>query len=83
MLKEERTIDVDELLAKARRPAADAMKLHPLYRGKVETALKCVVRDFNDFAIWYTPGVAEPCKDIAKNDDFELGEAFHRVEIFW
>ncbi len=23
------------------------------------------------------------CKDIAKDDDFELGEAFHRVEIFW
>jgi LmbE family N-acetylglucosaminyl deacetylase len=23
------------------------------------------------------------CQDIAKNDDFELGEAFHRVEILW
>jgi LmbE family N-acetylglucosaminyl deacetylase len=23
------------------------------------------------------------CKDIAKDDDFELGEAFHRVEIVW
>ena len=23
------------------------------------------------------------CQDIAKDDDFELGEAFHRVEIFW
>jgi LmbE family N-acetylglucosaminyl deacetylase len=23
------------------------------------------------------------CKDIAKDDDFELGEAFHRVEISW
>ena len=23
------------------------------------------------------------CKDIAKHDDFELGEAFHRVEISW
>jgi LmbE family N-acetylglucosaminyl deacetylase len=23
------------------------------------------------------------CKDIAKDEDFELGEAFHRVEITW
>jgi len=23
------------------------------------------------------------CKDIAKNEDFKLGEAFHRIEIFW
>jgi malate dehydrogenase (oxaloacetate-decarboxylating) len=69
MLKEERTINVDELLAKARRPAADAMELHPLYRGKVETALKCAVRDFNDFAIWYTPGVAAPCRAIAEDPE--------------
>jgi len=60
-------LSVDELLAKAKQPSADAMKLHPFYRGKVEVALKCRVRDFNDFAIWYTPGVAAPCKAIAAN----------------
>jgi malate dehydrogenase (oxaloacetate-decarboxylating) len=54
----------DELLAKAKKPAADAMELHPFYRGKIETTLKCCVRDFNDFAIWYTPGVAAPCRAI-------------------
>jgi malate dehydrogenase (oxaloacetate-decarboxylating) len=64
MLVEKEGVDVDELLAKAEKPAADAMKLHPFYRGKIETALKCRVRDFNDFAIWYTPGVAEPCRAI-------------------
>ncbi|MFH2102721.1 MAG: NADP-dependent malic enzyme [Chloroflexota bacterium] len=57
-------MNVDELLAKAKKPSADAMKLHPYYRGKVETALKCTVRSFDDFAIWYTPGVAAPCKAI-------------------
>jgi malate dehydrogenase (oxaloacetate-decarboxylating) len=56
--------EIDELLAKAEKPSADAMKLHPFYRGKTETALKCTVRDFNDFAIWYTPGVAAPCRAI-------------------
>ncbi len=54
----------EELLAKAHQPAKDAMILHPFYRGKMQTVPKCVVRDFNDFAIWYTPGVAEPCKAI-------------------
>ena len=57
-------MNVEELLAKAKKPSADAMTLHPFYRGKVETALKCTVRSFNDFAIWYTPGVAAPCKAI-------------------
>jgi malate dehydrogenase (oxaloacetate-decarboxylating) len=69
VLKEERIIDVDELLAKAQKPAADAMALHPFYRGKVETALKCAVRDFRDFAIWYTPGVAAPCRAIAEDPE--------------
>ena len=54
----------EELLAKARKPAEDAMKLHPFYRGKMQTMPRCAVRDFSDFAIWYTPGVAEPCRAI-------------------
>ncbi len=62
-------VSVEELLAKAKKPAQDAMKLHPFYKGKIQILPKCAVRDFNDFAIWYTPGVAEPCKDIAKNPE--------------
>ncbi len=54
----------EELLAQAKKPAEDAMKLHPFYKGKVQTMAKCAVRDFSDFAIWYTPGVAAPCRDI-------------------
>jgi malate dehydrogenase (oxaloacetate-decarboxylating) len=69
MLADKKAVNVDELLAKAKKPSADAMKLHPFYRGKVETALKCTVRDFNDFAIWYTPGVAAPCREIAANPE--------------
>ena len=69
MLKEKEPVNVDELLAKATKPSGDAMELHPFYRGKIETALKCCVRDFDDFAIWYTPGVAAPCKAIAEEPD--------------
>lgn len=64
MLKDAPTVSKEELLAKAKKPAEDAMRLHSFYRGKVETALRCRVRDFDDFAIWYTPGVAAPCKAI-------------------
>lgn len=59
----------EELLAKAQKPAKDAMRLHPFYKGKMQTVPKCCVRDFNDFAIWYTPGVAEPCKAIKADKD--------------
>jgi malate dehydrogenase (oxaloacetate-decarboxylating) len=54
----------EQMEAKAARPGIDAMRLHPFYRGKIEVVPKCTVRDFNDFAIWYTPGVAKPCLDI-------------------
>ncbi len=54
----------EQLLEKSKKPSADAMKMHPFYKGKIASALKCCVRDFNDFAIWYTPGVAAACRDI-------------------
>jgi malate dehydrogenase (oxaloacetate-decarboxylating) len=59
----------EELLAKAYKPAQDAMKMHPFFKGKLETSPKCCIRDFDDFAIWYTPGVAEVCKDIFNNPE--------------
>jgi len=62
-------LTIEELLAKARKPGEDAMRLHPFYRGKLKVMPKCAIRDFNDFAIWYTPGVAEPCRDIQKNPE--------------
>jgi len=40
------------------------MRLHPLYRGKMQTIPKCPIRSFDDFAIWYSPGVAAPCRAI-------------------
>lgn len=50
-------------------PAQLAMKYHPFYRGKIEIAAKVPVNSYDDFAIWYTPGVADPCKDIQRNPD--------------
>jgi len=63
----EKKINVEELLAKAKKPNEDAMRLHPFYRGKLEVTPKCRIKDMDDFAIWYTPGVAAPCLDIEKH----------------
>ncbi len=57
-------VSKEELLKKANKPAEDSMKLHPFYKGKVEIVPKCCIRNIDDFAIWYTPGVAAVCKDI-------------------
>src|SRR5512145_243446 len=83
MLKDAPVITTEELLAKAKKPAADAIQLHPFYRGKIETALRCRVRDFNDFAIWYTPGVAAPCKAIQANPElvYEYTHKWNTVAI--
>jgi len=62
-------VTVEQLLAKAEEPSKDAMRLHPFYKGKIEVLPKCRIRDFNDFAIWYTPGVASPCREIEKDLD--------------
>jgi malate dehydrogenase (oxaloacetate-decarboxylating) len=59
--------EVEFLRSKAYEPAGDAMRYHPFYKGKMEVSLKVPVRSIDDFAIWYTPGVAEPCKDIQEN----------------
>jgi malate dehydrogenase (oxaloacetate-decarboxylating) len=83
MLKDNRAEDIEALLAKAKKPSTDAMKLHPFYRGKVETALKCAVRSFDDFAIWYTPGVAAPCREIAKEPEkvYEYTNKWNTVAV--
>jgi malate dehydrogenase (oxaloacetate-decarboxylating) len=76
-------MNVEELLAKAKKPSADAMKLHPFYRGKIETTLKCTVHSFDDFAIWYTPGVAAPCKAIQADPElvYEYTNKWNTVAV--
>ena len=75
--------DVQELLNKAQKPTEDVMRLHPFYRGKTQTAPKCAVRDLDDFSIWYTPGVAAPCRAINKDPElaFEYTNKGNRVAV--
>jgi malate dehydrogenase (oxaloacetate-decarboxylating) len=73
----------EELLAKTKKPSADAMIMHPFYRGKMQTVPKAVIRDFKDFAIWYTPGVAAPCKAIQadKEKAYEYTSKWNTVAV--
>lgn len=47
----------------------EALKLHKENRGKIEVTSKVRVENANDLSLAYTPGVAEPCKEIAANPD--------------
>ncbi|MDE6816197.1 MAG: NADP-dependent malic enzyme [Lachnospiraceae bacterium] len=44
-----------------------ALMLHEQWNGKLETASKISVKSREDLSLAYTPGVAEPCKVIAKD----------------
>lgn len=56
-----------EHLTAANKPEELALEYHARYNGKIEIGLKAPVRSYDDFAIWYTPGVAEPCRAIKKS----------------
>jgi malate dehydrogenase (oxaloacetate-decarboxylating) len=49
--------------------AEKALKLHEEWKGKLETAPKMKITTREDLALAYTPGVAEPCKVIAKDKE--------------
>jgi malate dehydrogenase (oxaloacetate-decarboxylating) len=46
---------------------ADALKLHEDNKGKIAVISKVPVRNGEDLSLAYSPGVAEPCKEIAQD----------------
>ena len=73
----------EESLRKAYLPSQLALKYHPFYRGKIEIVPKCPIHSFDDFAIWYTPGVAEACETIKNRPEavFEFTNKWNTVAI--
>ena len=67
----------EELLAKAKKPSEDAMKLHAFYRGKLQVMPKCHIRNLDDFSMYYSPGVAAPCRAI-EADESKMEELTNR-----
>ncbi|MGB4661515.1 MAG: NADP-dependent malic enzyme [Mobilitalea sp.] len=46
-----------------------ALQMHEIWNGKLEITSKCSVKTREDLAVAYTPGVAEPCRVIAKDKE--------------
>ncbi len=46
-----------------------ALEVHKKYKGKLEVVSKVPLRNIHDMSLFYTPGVAEPCKEIFKNPE--------------
>jgi len=74
---------VEELLAKAKRPAQIAPAMHKFYEGKMQVMPRCAITSPDDFAVWYTPGVAAPCRIIQANpeESFELTNRWNSVAV--
>jgi len=46
-----------------------ALEMHKKYQGKISVESKVEVASKDDLSIAYTPGVAEPCREIHKNKE--------------
>jgi malate dehydrogenase (oxaloacetate-decarboxylating) len=59
-----------------------AVEAHGLYRGKIQVLPKVPIRS-GDFALWYTPGVAAPCREIQAHPElvFEYTNRANTVAI--
>lgn len=47
----------------------EALKMHEEHRGKIEVISTVSIQNADDLATAYTPGVAEPCREIAKQPE--------------
>src|ERR1700691_5988948 len=65
------------------RSPRPAVELSRFYQGKVETVPKVPVRSLRDFALWYTPGVAEVSRAIQADPDlsFDLTGRWNTIAI--
>ncbi|WP_188848318.1 NAD(P)-dependent malic enzyme [Sulfodiicoccus acidiphilus] len=60
-----------------------SLKMHRKYGGKIEVLPKVPISSLKDFAVWYTPGVAEPSRSISKDPDlsFELTSRWNTIAV--
>ena len=46
-----------------------ALDAHQRFKGKLATQVKVPLKDKEALSLYYTPGVAEPCKEIERDQD--------------
>ena len=63
--------------------AAESLKLHYQWRGKLDTVPKMEVKDRQALSLAYTPGVAQPCLEIQKDisKSYELTGRWNTVAV--
>ena len=63
--------------------AAESLRLHYQWRGKLDTVPKMEVKDRQSLSLAYTPGVAQPCLEIKKdiNKSYELTGRWNTVAV--
>ena len=59
----------EQLLKKTKIPGINAIRMHKFYRGKIQVIPRCQVRNYDDFGIWYSPGVAAPSSEIFQDKE--------------
>ncbi len=63
--------------------AKESLRMHGLWKGKIEMVSKVKVENKEDLSLAYTPGVAQPCLEIQKdyNKSFELTARGNTVAV--
>jgi malate dehydrogenase (oxaloacetate-decarboxylating) len=63
--------------------AKESLRVHEKYKGKLTVKSRVAVQDKEDLSVAYTPGVAEPCKQIAedKKNVFKYTIKGHTVAV--
>ncbi len=61
----------------------ESLELHRKYRGKISIESKIPVETMEDLSLVYTPGVAEPCREIERNPDsiYEVTSKWNTVAV--
>ena len=61
----------------------ESLKMHALWRGKIETVVRVPLTNKDELGLGYTPGVAEPCmaihEDVEKS--FDLTRRWNTVPV--
>lgn len=61
----------------------ESLKKHYEWKGKIEVSPRVEVKDKTDLSLAYTPGVAQPCLEIQKNENlsFDLTRRWNTVAV--
>ena len=63
--------------------AKESLRLHSEWKGKIEVVSRVDVKDKNSLSLAYTPGVAQPCLEISKDESksYDLTRRWNTVAV--